>query len=178
MLFFGLESLSSIKEGSKIISPKEVTCSLCYAIAYDGMHCNNRKCQTLFCGECIQKQKLKFIEAEKKEFKCPYCQTFSGYSKIDKEIKDYINGFKYFCNKNKNCKEEYNFDQLVIGHKHNYMNVVLKNTFNDEKCYVCKKIIRQTNLNTLSCALCNNIGCYKNISYPAIPDDNKDKAKE
>ena len=173
MLFFGLDSLSSIKEGSRTISPKEVTCSLCYAIAYDGMYCNNRKCQSIFCGDCFQKQKLKFLDVAKKEFKCPFCQTFSGYSKIGKEIQEYIQGFKYFCNKNKNCKEEYTFEQLVIGHKHNYMNIVMNKTFNDEICYVCKKIIKQTNLNTLTCALCNNIGCYKNISYTAIQEDNK-----
>ena len=172
MLFFGLDSLSSIVEGPKNISPKEVTCSLCYAIAYDGMHCNNRKCQIIFCGDCIQKQRLKFLEKDKKEFKCPFCQTFSGYSKIDKEIVNYIKGFKYFCNKNKNCKDQYTFEEMVIGHKHNYMNYVIKNTFDDEKCYVCKKIIKQTNINTLKCVLCNNIGCFKNISYTPIQNDN------
>ena len=172
MLFFGLDSLSSIVEGPKNISPKEVTCSLCYAIAYDGMYCNNRKCQIIFCGDCIQKQRLKFLEKDKKEFKCPFCQTFSGYSKIDKEIVNYIKGFKYFCNKNKNCKGQYTFEEIVVGHKHNYMNYVIKNTFDDEKCYVCKKIIKQTNINTLKCVLCNNIGCFKNISYIPIQNDN------
>ena len=171
-MFFGLNIISSLIEQSKNIPPKEISCSLCYAIAYDGRKCNNRKCQTVFCGDCFQKQKLKFTVKEKNEFKCPFCQTFPGFSKLDKEIIDYINGFNFYCNKNKNCKEEYTYEQMVIEHKHNYLTSII---YNKEICYVCKRIISDTDLNTLKCELCNNNGCYKNISYNAIEKNNNDK---
>ena len=169
MLFLGLESLSSIVEQPQNIPPKQIMCSLCYGIAYDGRQCNNRKCQNVFCGNCVQKQRLKFLDKDKNEFKCPFCQTFSGYSKLSKDIINFINGFKFYCHKNKNCKEEYTYEQLVLNHKHNNNYIIL---YKNDKCYVCKKIILETDLNTLQCALCNNIGCYKNICYNAIQNSN------
>ena len=166
-MFFGLNLISSVIENSKNIPPKQISCALCYAIAYDGRQCNNRKCHTVFCGDCIQKQKLKFMEKDKKEFKCPFCQTFSGFSKLDKEIIDYINGFKFYCNKNKNCKEEYTYEQMVIEHKHNN-NYLTNVIYSKEICYVCKKNISETDLNSINCVLCNNTCCFKNISYNAL----------
>ena len=175
MLFLGLDSISSVQERSQNISPKEIMCSLCYGIVYDGRKCNNRKCQNVFCGNCYQKQRQKFIVKEKNEFKCPFCQTFSGFSKLDKEIIEYLNSFKYYCHKNKNCKEEYTYEQLVLEHKHNNDFI---NKFNDGKCYVCKKIITEADMNTLQCVLCNNMGCYKNISYDAIQMKKEEKKVE
>ncbi len=81
-MFLGLNILSSIAENSKNFPPKKITCSLCYAIAYDGRQCNNRKCQNVFCGDCFQIQRNKFFDRQKQEFKCPFCQTFSGFSKL------------------------------------------------------------------------------------------------
>ena len=168
MFFLGLDSISSIEEQTQNIPPKVIMCSLCYSIAYDGKQCNNRKCQNVFCGDCIVKQKLKFTEKDKKEFKCPFCQTFSGFSKLSNELVNYINKFKYYCNKNKNCKEEYNFEKMVIDHKHTENYYVSNVIYSKDKCYVCKKAISEADLNSQICVLCNNIGCFKNISYNPI----------
>ena len=67
-MFSGLNTRSSIIEKSKNIPSKYITCSICYAIAYDGKRCNNRKCQNVFSVDCITKQRLKFTD-KKKEFK-------------------------------------------------------------------------------------------------------------
>ena len=175
MMYFGLslDSLSSVEERDKNIPPNQITCSLCYYISLEGKSCNNRKCQKVFCGECIKKQNQNFFDKDKKEFKCPFCQTFSGFSDLDQEIINYIKSFKYYCNKSKNCKGEYTYEQLINEHNHKYN----KNNqiSNKEKCYVCKKILLETNLNTLKCVLCNNIGCFKIISYNAIDKNNNTK---
>ena len=78
-MFFGLNIISSIIEKSKNISPKYITCSLCYAIAYDGKRCNNRKCQNVFCGDCIAKQKLKFTDKEKKNLNAHFVKPFQAF---------------------------------------------------------------------------------------------------
>ena len=165
----GLDLLSSVVERSKNIPPEQISCCLCYNISFNGKVCNNKKCQKVFCGECIQKQYKKFLDLDKKEFKCPFCQTFSGFSPLEKDIIDYIKTFKYYCNKNKNCKEEYTYEQLVNEHNHN------NKIFNKEKCYICKKKILENDLNTIKCSLCNNIGCFQNISYNAIEKLNDSK---
>ena len=173
-MFLGLNILSSIVEKSKNFPPKKITCSLCYAIAYDGRQCNNRKCQNVFCGDCFQIQRNKFFDRQKQEFKCPFCQTFSGFSKLAPEIIEYFDGFKYYCIKNKNCKEQYTFSQMVIDHKHT-PNSGSEISYDKEICYICKEIISETNVNTIKCVLCNNIGCFKNISYNAIEKINFDQ---
>ena len=178
-LGFGLDLLSSISEREKIIPPNQITCSLCYNISFEGKTCNNRKCQKVFCGECIQKQNKKFYDKDKKDFKCPFCQTFSGFSQLEQDIIDYIKNFKYYCNKSKNCKEEYTYEQLINEHNHNNnINYMNNQILNKEKCYVCKKLIFETDLNTLKCVLCNNIGCYKIISYNALEKNNDIKNLE
>ena len=168
----GLDALSSVVERSKNIPPNQISCSLCYNISFDGKVCNNRKCQKVFCGECIKKQNKLFLDKNKKEFKCPFCQTFSGFSNLEQDIIDYIKTFKYYCNKNKNCKEEYSYEQMIKEHRHKRNN---KN--NNEKCYVCKKIITENNVNTVKCIICNNLCCFKNISYNAIKDNDTQKIK-
>lgn len=165
----GSDSISSSKEMKQNISPKCFICSLCYCLAYNGSQCNNRKCMKVFCGECMFKQRVKFTEADKREFKCPFCQTFSGFSQIDNEIFEYMNSFKFYCNKSKNCREEYTYDQIVNDHQHK---ILANNNNNIERCYVCKILITDSDLNTLKCNLCNNIGCFNNISYNAIKIDN------
>ena len=164
-----LDSISSIVERNQNIPPNQIMCALCYCIAFNGQHCNNRKCMKVFCFDCIEKQKQKFTEKDKNEFKCPFCQTFSGFSKLDDDIIDYIKTFKYYCNKNKNCKEQYNYDTLIKEHLH------LNDSVCDEKCYVCKKIINESNMNNLKCNICNNSCCYQNISYDAIKSNINNK---
>ena len=145
MINIYLNDVSSISKTSKIFPTNQLICSLCYNICYSGKKCNNRKCQKVFCSSCMRKQNIYFLEKEKKEFKCPFCMTFSSFSDIDKEIIDYINEFKYYCKKNKNCKEQYSLEQILQEHQHKNEN------YPDEKCYVCKKIIIQTNLNVNKC---------------------------
>ena len=162
MLNINLNDISSISKQSKIYPINQIICSLCYSIAFNGYKCNNRKCQKIFCIICMENQKKYFLVKDKKEFNCPFCMTFSSFSIIDKTIIDYINQFKYFCKKNKNCKEQYTLSQIIKEHEHKNDN------YPDEKCYVCKKIIIQTNLNSLKCTLCYNTCCFKNISYNAV----------
>ena len=173
MLNINLNDISSISKTSKAIPTNQLICALCYSIVFNGKKCNNRKCQKVFCNICMQKQQKYFLEEDKKEFKCPYCMTFSSFSNIDKTIIDYINEFKYYCKKNKNCKEQYNLELLIKEHEHKNDN------YPDEKCYVCKKIIIQTDLNSVKCALCYNTCCFKNVSYEAlITNYNKYNNKE
>ena len=169
-LNIGLDLLCSIEEKEENIPPNQITCSICYNISFDGKECNNRKCQKIFCGECINKQRENIADNNKREFKCPFCQTFCGFSQQDEKIKEYIKAFKYYCNKNKNCKEPYSFEQLVKEHNH-----IHNNNLKKEKCNVCKKEISEANINTLKCILCDNIGCYKNISYSPIEKGNSEK---
>lgn len=162
MLNINLNDISSISKTSKAIPTNQLICALCYSISFNGKKCNNRKCQKVFCNTCMQKQQKYFLVEDKKEFKCPFCMTFSSFSDIEQNIIDYINEFKYYCKKNKSCKEQYILEQLVKEHEHKNEN------YPDEKCYVCKKIITQTNLNTVKCALCYNTCCFKNVPYEAL----------
>ena len=161
-----LELVSSVKENDTKIIPRNITCSLCYYIAFNGKKCNNRKCEKVFCGECYQKQLHLFASDKEKTFKCPFCQTFSDYSNLSEEEVDYINSFKYYCNKSKNCKNEYTFNQIIKEHKHN------NSTFLKEQCYICKKIISENDYNAIKCVLCDNLCCSKITNY------NSDKKKD
>ena len=168
MLNLNLNDISSISKISKIFPANQLICSLCYSIAFNGKKCNNRKCQNIFCLPCMQKQQKYFFVQDKKEFKCPFCMTFSSFSDLDKVIIDYINEFKYFCKKNKNCKQQYGLEQMIKEHDHK------NESFPNEKCYVCKRVLNQTNLNVIKCNLCYNNCCFQNISYNAIINtDNK-----
>ena len=168
MLNLNLNDISSISKSSNTYPTNQLICSLCYEIAYNGKKCNNRKCQKVFCNTCMEKQLKLFLIKDKKEIKCPFCMTFSSFSNIDEAIINYINEFKYFCKKNKNCKEQYSLEQIIKDHSHKNDN------YPEEKCYICKKIIIQTNLNSIKCALCYNTCCFKNISYNALTNkDNK-----
>ncbi len=113
MLNLNLNDLSLIGKSGKNIPTNQVTCSLCYNIAFNGKKCNNRKCKKVFCNICMQKQQIYFLEKEKKEFKCPFCMTFSSFSELDQNIIDYISSFKYLCKKNKNCKGQYTLEELI-----------------------------------------------------------------
>ena len=166
MLNLNLNDLSLIGKSGKNIPTNQVTCSLCYNIAFNGKKCNNRKCKKVFCNICMQKQQIYFLEKEKKEFKCPFCMTFSSFSELDQNIIDYISSFKYLCKKNKNCKGQYTLEELIKEHEH-------KNDLNKEKCYVCKKNISDKNLNVMRCSLCDNICCFQNLAYDPLNNSYK-----
>ena len=161
-----LSLLSSVQERRKNIPPNQLSCSLCYNISFDGKVCNNRKCQKVFCGLCFKKLRYNFFDNDKKELKCPFCQTFTSFSPLDKDIIDFISSFKYYCNKSKNCKKEYTLFELINEHNHSNFRDIKKN-----KCDICKNTLLETNLDTTNCILCDKIGCFKNISYNPIKNN-------
>ena len=155
-----------------LIDKNLLTCSLCYCLNFNAKQCLNKKCLKLICGNCYNKNLIKFNvnnnNNNKKYFKCFYCTSEKGYIDCNEELKSILNKIKYFCNFSRLCTNTYDLNTFIKEHNHSNFNV----DNNNQICHLCKKIINIFNINCNKCSVCNNLCCYVNVTYQPFDNDN------
>ena len=117
-------------------------CSKCKSLLNkNAKKCN--KCSKIFCDSCI------------KDTQCSNCklgklQDISINTFLGKE------NLMFYCNKSIKCKEKYTYEEKQKNHLHeNQENI---------NCNICKENLSQSP-NLLECYKCQNLFCYKRLSY-------------
>ena len=157
-----------------LIDKNLLTCPLCYCLNFNAKQCLNKKCLKLICGNCYNKNLLKFNNNNnnnnKKNFKCFYCMSEKGFIDCNEELKSILNKIKYFCNFSRLCTNTYDLNIFIKEHNHPNFN----DNNNNDKCHLCKKIISIFDINCNKCSVCNNLCCYTNVTYQPFDDDNNE----
>ena len=157
-----------------LIDKNLLTCPLCYCLNFNAKQCLNKKCLKLICGNCYNKNLLKFNNNNnnnnKKNFKCFYCMSEKGFIDCNEELKSILNKIKYFCNFSRLCTNTYDLNTFIKEHNHPNFN----DNNNNDKCHLCKKIISIFDINCNKCSVCNNLCCYTNVTYQPFDDDNNE----
>ena len=138
-----------------IPDPKNLICCICYClINKNGQQCKNSKCLKIYCEDCCLK--LKFQNTP-----CSYCRISKEYVGLDSNIITCLDNLLFFCPEF-GCKEHYTLEDYKSNHTH-------KNEQNEEnknltKCNICQFILDK-NPNSLTCNICNEKYCFRNVEY-------------
>ena len=126
----------------------QLFCSKCKTLVdKNSKKCDNLKCSKVFCSECISSKK------------CPECQI--GELKKNNISSVILENLMFCCNKSLECKGEYTYEEKLKNHSHKNMEII--------NCNKCRKNLSQS-VNCLRCQKCNNIFCYKRLSYNPFSD--------
>ena len=125
-------------------------CSKCKSLLNkNAKKCN--KCSKIFCDSCI------------KDTQCSNCklgklQDISINTFLGKE------NLLFYCNKSIKCKEKYTYEEKQKNHLHeNQENI---------NCNICKENLSQSP-NLLECYKCQNVFCFKRLSYEPFLNQKK-----
>ena len=135
----GLDQIVEI--GENLIEPKNLICSICFCLCIDSHQCRNKKCQKMFCLECIKVAKLKFSN-------CPFCRLNIDFKKMDESVNLIYQKIKVVCLEENTCRGKYSIDEFIKSHSKN-KNLKLLH------CYLCKT----SNKFLFKCKICSNTSC-------------------
>jgi len=136
----GLDQIVEI--GENLIEPKYLICSICFCLCIDSHQCRNKKCQKMFCLECIKVAKLKFSN-------CPFCRLSIEFKKMDEPLSSIYLKIKVICLEENTCKDRYSIEDFIKNHHIKNKNLKLLH------CYLCKN----SNKFLFKCKICSNTSC-------------------